>query len=70
MRTDRNHPVWQAFKVALAVSAIGCIVAGTTLAEDARSIKVGAIVQLSGAAAFLGPSEEAAYRMAVTEINK
>ena len=33
-------------------------------------IKIGALVQLSGGAAFLGPSEEAAYRMAVAEINK
>lgn len=33
-------------------------------------IKVGAIVQLSGAASFLGPSEKDAYLMAAKEINK
>ncbi len=33
------------------------------------TIKIGAIAQLSGGASFLGPSEEAAYRMAVAEIN-
>jgi urea transport system substrate-binding protein len=71
MPTHRGQPIWQPLrKVALAVGAMACITTSTAIAEDAPPIKVGAIVQLSGAAAFLGPSEEAAYRMAITEINK
>lgn len=35
-----------------------------------ETIKIGAIAQLSGAAAFLGPSEKAAYEVAVKEINE
>jgi urea transport system substrate-binding protein len=35
-----------------------------------ETITIGAIAQLSGAAAFLGPSEKAAYEMAVKEINE
>lgn len=71
MRPHRDSPAWQRLRhIALAAAAIGCIAAGTSFAEETAPIKIGAIVQLSGAAAFLGPSEEAAYRMAVTEINK
>src|SRR5579883_1121510 len=58
--------------VGLALGAASLLWVGTPVegAEEAAPIKVGAIVQLSGPAAFLGPSEEAAYRLAVTEINK
>jgi urea transport system substrate-binding protein len=71
VRTDRNYLNWQALlRIATTIAAIGTIAAGSSLAEEGAPIKVGAIVQLSGAAAFLGPSEEGAYRMAVTEINK
>jgi urea transport system substrate-binding protein len=49
---------------------LAAVVTGAVGAAEDDAIKVGAIVQLSGAAAFLGPSEEAAYRMAVAEINQ
>ncbi|MGH7001951.1 MAG: substrate-binding protein, partial [Stellaceae bacterium] len=71
MRKHRGHPVRTRLRrLALAASALACVATGAARADDAPPIKIGAIVQLSGAAAFLGPSEEAAYRMAVTEINK
>jgi ABC-type branched-subunit amino acid transport system substrate-binding protein len=55
----------------LALSMAVTIVIGSAAPSSAAdAIKVGALVQLSGGAAFLGPSEEAAYRMAVAEINK
>ena len=70
MRGPRNHPSWQLRGCTLAASAMLCIAVAASAQEAQAPIKVGAIVQLSGAAAFLGPSEQAAYRMAVTEINK
>jgi urea transport system substrate-binding protein len=72
MRRSDGYPGSERLRrVALAVGAIACLAAASAaFAADEPPIKVGAIVQLSGAAAFLGPSEEAAYRMAVTEINK
>jgi branched-chain amino acid transport system substrate-binding protein len=60
-------------RACLCAATIGILLVGssdTGFPQDAAVIKVGAIVQLSGPAAFLGPSEEAAYRMAITEINK
>src|SRR5690606_6660268 len=44
------------------------LLAGPAAAQE--TIRIGAIAQLSGAAAFLGPSEKAAYEMAVKEINE
>src|SRR5215471_5075048 len=60
-------------RACLCAATIGILLVGssdTGFPQDAAVIKVGAIVQLSGPAAFLGPSEEAAYRMAIMEINK
>jgi urea transport system substrate-binding protein len=70
MLKGRRYTTWH-LAAATAAIALGLwLSARIASAEDSSPIKVGAIVQLSGAAAFLGPSEEAAYRMAVSEINK
>ena len=54
--------------IAAAVGALAFAGAGPALAQD-DTIRIGALAQMSGGASFLGPSESAAYRMAVTEIN-
>lgn len=48
---------------------VGFTVVDVTKTEGADPIKIGQMAQLSGPASFLGPSEEAAARIAVEEIN-
>lgn len=61
---------WSQYLLVITVGVFLIAGAGRVQAQDETTIKIGAIVQLSGGASFLGPSEAAAYNMAAIEINR
>ena len=60
MLTRRSLPL-------LLAATLAC---GAALAQDKKTIKIGAIYPMSGSASFLGIPEDKALRMKVEEINK
>lgn len=68
MSERKRARAWVASLGVLALVVVACSGPGGTQAPG-DPIKIGMLAQLSGPASFLGPSEEAAARIAVAEIN-